>query len=201
MVSWNVAKEGMRLDPMSELEAMPTRDVTARDAAPPSPRAVTTARMLTAGRLSFVAGCGLGWLFREELVNLLTQPWEVFCSPPYAEISSSLPLRWFVHTSATAGTLLAFPFATWLGWALVARRSCPRDARSIAAFLFSSYCALGLGLGVAALVTLPAFVDAQRGDPDLSMIRPSSWAFVEPELRWSLDVALVAQVGQSSLRS
>lgn len=179
---------------MSELEAGPARDVTPMNDAPSSAHAATTKRMLAAARLTFAAGCGLGWLFRQELAYFLTEPWRVPGSLTFAAIPSSVLLRWYLHTSVTVGALLALPLATWLGWELVARRSCPHGARSLVAFLVLSYGVLGLGLGLAAFVAFPAFVEAQYADWGFVVPPLYPGAFIETELRWSLDVALEAQV-------
>jgi hypothetical protein len=104
---------------------------------------------------------------------------------------------WFHFVSAIAGVVVALPWLTLMAWRSRSARSTLTHRQSGYVFILSSYVALGVGLGLAALVVLPAVALRHlEASPDLG---PVPWAFVDRELSWSLGIALALQLGMALL--
>ena len=100
---------------------------------------------------------------------------------------------WFHFVSAIAGFVVALPWLVLMAWRSRSARSTLTHRQIGYVFVLSSYVALGVGLGLAALVVLPAVALRQREASN--GLRPAPWAFVDLELSWALGIALVLQLG------
>jgi Sec-independent protein secretion pathway component TatC len=141
---------------------------------------------------ALVAGAAVGWLFQQDFLRVLIDPWvdrnvihESYPSPERVSLWSRL-------VPATVGVVVSLPWLTLMGWRLLSARSTFTHRRSGYAFVLSSYVAIGVGLGLAVFVLLPTI--ALRQLEAAHYFRPIPWAFVELELCWGLGIALAFQL-------
>jgi hypothetical protein len=160
---------------MNDDDSVPARDPTdvaellALGQPSTSPRAA--GRLPEPRRLLFVAlatatgGACVGWLFRQELLDLLIVPWRdppmIIDSPPYGPRPGQV-LTWHGLVMAAVALLASLPFLSWLVWRAFARRSCPANFGTAFAFVSSSYLVIALGLWLAADFAFPAFVEQEQ---------------------------------------
>lgn len=141
---------------------------------------------------AFAAGCALGWIFGQDLLRVLVDPWVDPSTIHETYPSSEMLSGWFRLISATAGLVLALPWLTLLAWRSLLARSAPTHRQSGYAFIVSSYAAIGSSLALAAFALLPAFALRQR--ETWHGLSPVPWASVELELCWAVGVALAFQL-------
>lgn len=91
----------------------------------------------------FIVGCGVGWIFRRPLLQLLLSPIEhLLRLPGYA----TPPPPPFIHVVVGTGLLTALPFLTLLIWGLIAPRAVLTSRRIVASFVGCSYLMVALGV-------------------------------------------------------
>jgi Sec-independent protein secretion pathway component TatC len=143
--------------------------------------------------VAFATGCAFGWLFGQDFLRVLIDPWVDPNTIHETYPSSERLSGWLRLISATAGLVLVLPWLTILPWRFLLARSTPTHRQSGYAFIVSSYAAIGSGLALAAFVLLPAFALRQR--EIWHGLNPVPWAFVELELCSAMGVALAFQLG------
>jgi Sec-independent protein secretion pathway component TatC len=141
---------------------------------------------------ALVAGGAVGWLFQQDFLRLLIDPWVVRNVIHESYPSPERMSLWSRLVSATVGVVVSLPWLTLMGWRLLSAGSTFTHRHSGYAFVLSSYVAIGVGLGLAAFVLLPTI--ARRQLEASHDFRPIPWAFVDLELYWGLGIALTFQL-------